>query len=384
MDNREGVRTEGGFDWLYGEDADGAVVQEPPAIGAVTEPPRAPTAEASVRDLPADELVDELPDLVDDPFAALDVPAATEAFGPTPEAFPAHELEPAPVEAFGPGSETFPTQEPEPARADPTTAGPPPPPPPPPPPGEVPEDASETTVMSFVGAGTTAEIPVLSSRGDIIPEGHRKMSVRNRLTPAPRSRPAVTRAAAAPTQRRAGKRAVASALILLLAVAGTVWKSDALRERLFGGGPPSAEEIEAEFAALDGYAYQAIPQDQQAMLNSYERLMSEGFDFDFGIDLRVVARGDRPTGAVIVTSGDPDLLNTADAQAGFRDGMTSSGGRLDPETIAGAEAWVGAIPQAAGGTVVVFSDPDGFMVSVLAETEVDARDIASQLIEADL
>jgi hypothetical protein len=435
VEEREELATSEGFDWLYSEDASGSVVGEPPAIGAVTEVGEsvAPPTGLGGRVSSAVDVEDLMPvefdpAELDASFGPVTPQPAAEPFSTVQEPVQPETTEDLEdLDPFGTSQvDTAPVMTP-PAREMPVA---PPPPPPPvsapvaeaqapvvpefqanpvvPDSDAMPVEAERTvaevygfnqaTSMSPAGeeattrmpavAEPTGQIPVFSSRGDIIAEGPRKLSLRERLTPEIK-----TRGATAEAPRREGlargTRPMIAVLVMTLSLAGTLWRMEGLREKIFGGGAPSSQQLAGAFGTLRGYAYQPLSDGQQQMIDSIETMMSEqtaqfGLDLDMQMDMRLLMQGGRQAGAVVIMSVDPDDMNHPDFEAGFRAGLSRGAGTMQPMTLKGHTVYSGKAPQAMGATVIVFFDPDGFVFTVAANNEAASKDVAGQLAKANL
>jgi hypothetical protein len=415
VDDREEVVTSEGFDWLYGEDAAGAVVQEPPAIGAVTErnPVAPPVATIEARA----EVVD--PNYDEDPFGnGLPAPEAIAA--------PVEDFDPAELDAsFGPPApvatpavdETQQSTAPAPPSGERAMVPPPPPPPPPPaaapatvpendqapgetePTAEVPEvqaaveertvaetygfdpNSSETTVMSAVSNGNTAQIPVASSRGDIIAAGPRKMSVLERLTPTARA-PKVERSRDRSSEASKGAKVVVGILVTVMSLCLTAWRFEGLREIVLGNGAPSEEQVDAAFTPLKGYPYSEVPQDVMDMTReTTDSLMPREVEH---YDLRLIGQPANPAGMVMIFSIDPDLATPEQWDREMQMAPPTNVGAIKEIKVAGVDAISASPPDAQGAGFVMFADPEGLVFLAVGNTAAVAEDVAKQLAKANI
>lgn len=443
MDERENLVANEGFDWLYGEDADGSVVEDPPAIGAVTESGTPEAAEAAESHAPAPAEADapfethptptppgveetlqepvgsaapEAPEHAEsldpmDPFedfgsfADFDAPVQAETPPAVPARPPASTPPPAPPAPPGPvvsaphaPAEVMSFDSPAtseefldlgdvdasfgpPVAAKPVEAAAPPPPPAPP----APPEHDETAVMEAVSqGGGTSEIPVLTSRGDIIPAGTRKLSLREKLTPAGRG-PKVQTSGAPKPQKTPGqtKKVLLSAFLVALSVATTMWRVDAVREFVFGSDMPSDRDVLAQFTPLSGYEYSPAPEGGQMMFDGVEKLMEEEYGVETVFEMKMVSQKGQPVGSVVVIGGPPDVINATDIQAGYRGGL-GAGMQLEPKTVAGTQVYFGTMPQAQGVTIAYFVDPDGFFMTVGMMNRPAAEAVVKQLVRANV
>lgn len=371
---------------MYAEDSSGAVVEEPPAIGPVTERSQVDRERPLGLGLPTRDFEDPLPVEEFDPaeldasFAPVDgspsemswdspvaSPPAQAPLAPPPPPPPPSSRPQAPVPTAVPHAPSAPS-EPSGAVTE-----------------EVPVDA-EPTVRMEVPNPPTAQIPAVSSRGDIIAAGPRKLTVRDRLTPAVRVPKQVATETKSRSEAPRGTKPIVAFLVMAVSFAGTLWRMEGLREKLFGGGAPSAEAVEQAFGTLQGYEYQPVSEGEQQMLDAMEKIIAEqaeasGTDIEFNFDARSLLRGGRPIGAVLIFSTDPDDL-TEQGQTDFRTGMEGSGAKLQPIRLGGSPAFATSTPQ--GGSAVVFFDPDGFVFMVVAQNQVAGKDVATQLIRANV
>ena len=472
------MATSEGFDWLYGEDAEGSVVNQPPAIGAVTE--RAAhggvvTEEAdfvSHEPLPPmpsfDETFDPMAaqdaspsfDETFDPMAAQDAspsfdetfdPMAMEEDAPAPapsfdETFDPMAMEedaPAPAPSFEDsfysaepeaplGETSFVQDEFDPGELD-ASFGPPapqapaggtfstvqaapespsfsapPPPPPPPPPAPTTTSVSEPTAMDEFSMGYALEDPAdelalpaemasvapqaavpfvpSSSRGDIIPAGNRKLSIRDHLTVsrAPKSK-VKTKTSKSDAGGKKGMRSVAVVLSLVLGLAGTAWRFEKIRRLVFGGASaPTEEQVDASFVPLKGFAYTPLPAAQMEQMQSMaEQMMPNEVEH---WDARLVGTPSNPAGMVMIFAVDPKLTTPQQWELEVQDAMSPSGGMSKGKEIklAGSPAIVGTPVSDPAASVVIFQDPDGMLFFTFGRNANFALDAAKQLIKGNV
>jgi hypothetical protein len=416
VDDREDLATSEGFDWLYAEDSAGAVVAEPPAIGAVTEPGLgAPALPDAAQQPLADEpvagpfdtnpvdsvLADEVPNMLDD----FDLGELDASFGPTPDAevsSEAEELHAAPVAATVPDAVV-------PVAPEFSTAAPPPPPPAPeatpaepvvetsPNPDVVAGSVADiygledTTQMAAVAPPTsparpvegTSELPAVSSRGDIIAAGARKMSVRERLTPSVRGPRTATSESKTKSEPRRGTKPLVAFLVLALSFAGTVWRMEGLREKVFGNGAPSEAEVSAAFTTLKGYSYSEMPPElEEQMRTITDPMMPEEIEH---FELRLLgAPQQQPRGMVMIFSVDPDLATVEQWDTELQNAVPAEVGPVSRIGLGGVDAISATPPNGQGETIVMFADPEGLFFFALGQDAKTAQDVAKQLAKANL
>jgi hypothetical protein len=254
---------------------------------------------------------------------------------------------------------------------------------PPPPPPASPGAQEDNVVMLAAAEGGTTQIPIASSRGDIIPAGARKMSVRERLIPAPRAPKTASRTPSPEKAPGQTKKVLMSAFLVALSVATTLWRVEPVREFVFGSDVPSEEAVLAQFTPLAGYQYAAAPEGGQMMFDGIEKLMEEEYGVETTFDMKMVTQKGREVGSVVVVGGPPDVINAAETQAGYRDGL-GAGIRLQPKVVAGTKVYFGTMPQARGATVAFFADPDGFFMTVGMLNRPAAEDVVKQLVRANV
>lgn len=414
VDEREDLVTDEGFDWLYGEDADGSVVQDAPAIGAVVEPgggsipqgqsfddpfetPTEGAFETAVPDAPqffepgseTESVAQALPPLpvheeidpAEDPFVAFD-----ETIHPVgPQVFVE---EPGPMNAASfmadfeaDFSATYTTPDYMEASAPAAAVAAPPPPPPPPAPAP-PQSEEETGVMeAVVAGGDTAMIPVLSSRGDIIPATPRKVSLRERVKPAPRVKTVATKKALSKSASKKGsgkaKKFASGALILTLALGSAVWRIDFLHDKVFGTGAPSEAQVAAAFTPLKGYSYGVMdPAMKKMMDKSADEIMPEEVE---NFEFRVLGTGPRPQGFVAIASVAPEHATPPL----WDEEIMAEQGPGKPIKVGGVKGISVEGVGAQGASMVIFPDPDGLIFFVMGNTKADAENVASQLAKAN-
>jgi hypothetical protein len=431
VDEREKVVTNDGFDWLYGEEADGSVVEEPPAIGAVTEtgsplPVDGPGMLDAPFDTPFDALVTHpaaepqvsaeaveplsfdgpAEESLEAPFAVMptpppppvaptfDGPADDEPFSffgepPTASETPAWSGAPHSDAGFsladvddsfaapGPATAFVP-----PGPAQPQAIAPPPPPPPPAPAAS----EEQTAVMEAVAGGGTTQIPVMPARGDIIAEGSRKLSVRERLTPAPRGPKTAATPATKKTEKTPGARrkTITTFLLVALSLATTVWRFEPLRERIFGSNTPTEEAVAAQFTPLSGYEYGALPEGGQMMFEGMEKLLEDEYGVEATVDMKLVVQKGREVGSVVVLGADPEIINSPETTEGFGSGLVS-GAPMQPKIIGGTQVQMGTVQQGQATVAVgFFVDPDGFLMTVGTMSPKATEEVLGQLVRANV
>lgn len=160
----------------------------------------------------------------------------------------------------------------------------------------------------------------------------------------------------------------------------------------WGAKGPSAEDIDAAFAALDGYRYEAPPQVIQeqidALLAEDARIREHVGEYDY----RLVNQGRRLVGVVGIIGYEPgqfgeEDLGPLETQA-FLMGFEQSSGVDVPNasvrTVSRSKTTMYELSVAGTSTVTFFDDEDGMLFSIVTDDARAARDMSKQLAKANL
>ena len=238
-------------------------------------------------------------------------------------------------------------------------------PPPPPPPRIAPRPTPAVTPIT-PGGSTEGRVLAASGRvptGDVLAAASRSRTVTEPYT------------FERPKKKDMRLRAIVS-IITFLVSAAVAYNFPDIKDRIFGSGAPSAEEVDATFVPLEhGLTYQTVPEGVMEGVRGLKDA-NPALDVIEEFDVRGVAKGGQTAGAVMVMSVDPDTLEDGNFRSAFEQGVASTGATIQPVNFAGTPGYTTEFPGVAWAG---FMDDDGFVFFVYSPTAATARDVASQL-----